>query len=107
VPELLSTSDGAGRGLAVSAEVFTAHNRIREEVFKALEDRLTAVTLWGPGWPGGVDRKMTRVEQVLSPAARAFKRYALAAAGSPCEAIGPTETLLCDPAAVPVERPSG
>ena len=39
---------------------------------------------------------MTRVQHVLSAAARAFKGHALAAAGIACDSVGPTETLLCD-----------
>ncbi len=42
---------------------------------------------------------MTRVQHVLSAAARVFKGHALAAAGKPCEPVESTETLLCDRAA--------
>jgi hypothetical protein len=42
-----------------------------------------------------VNREMTRVQHVLSAAARAFKGYALAAAGIGCDSVDPTETLLC------------
>ena len=41
---------------------------------------------------------MTRVQHVLSAAARIFKGHALAAAGIPFTSVDPTETLLCDPA---------
>ncbi|OBA73189.1 hypothetical protein A5641_06000 [Mycobacterium sp. 1554424.7] len=96
--------DGAGpdltwsrsQSLAVSAEAFTADPLVRQKVLASLGDRLTEVALWGDGWPLGVDRAMTRTQHVLSAAARRFKGYALAAAGLPCESVGPTETLLCD-----------
>jgi hypothetical protein len=96
VLEFLSAADGTGRILAVSADVFTADVRVREEVLKALDHHLTEVAMWGQGWPVGVNRTMTKVQYVLSPAARVFKGYALAAAGTPCDSIEPTETLLCD-----------
>ncbi len=96
VAELLSTEDGTGRTLAVSAEVFAADGAVREQVFNALNHRLTEVALWGQGRPPGVNRTMTRVQHVLSAAARVFKGHALAAAGKPCEPVESTETLLCD-----------
>lgn len=91
-PGMVSTS----QSLAVSGDVFTADARIREKLLKALDHRLTEVALWGDGWPLRVNRGMTRVEHVLSAAARVFKGHALAAAGMPCDSIAPTETLLCD-----------
>ncbi len=84
------------QGLAVSAEAFTADARIRDKVLESLGDRFTEVALWGEGWPLGVSRAMTGAQHVLSAAARKFKGYALAAAGIPCAAVDPTETLLCD-----------
>jgi hypothetical protein len=39
---------------------------------------------------------MTRVQYVLSAAARVFKRQALTAAGITCETVDSTETLLTD-----------
>jgi hypothetical protein len=94
--ELVSTPSDTGRSLAVSAEAFTADVRIREQVFKALDHHLTEVALWGEGWPAGVNRTMTKVQHVLSPAARVFKGCALAAAGTASDSVDPTETLLCD-----------
>lgn len=95
--ELISAASRMpGHSLAVSAEVFTGDVRIRERVFNALDNQLTEVALWGEGWPVGVNRTMATVQHVLSPAARAFKGYALAAAGSPCASVDPIETLLCD-----------
>jgi hypothetical protein len=85
--------------LAVSAEVFTADERIRETVLKARNDRLTEVALWGDGWPPAVNRGMARVQHVLSAAARRFKRHALVAAGICCHTVDPTEMMLYDMAA--------
>jgi hypothetical protein len=84
------------RGLAVSAEAFTADARVRDKVLESLYDRSTEVALWGDGWPPGVDRGMTRAQHELSAAARRFKGHALAAAGIACHSVDPTETLLCD-----------
>ncbi|MHA7651129.1 hypothetical protein ACX9NE_20625 [Mycobacterium sp. ML4] len=86
------------QGLAVSVEVFTADDRVRALVRKAIASRLTEVALWGEGWPLGVDRGLTRTHYALSAAACAFKAQALLAAGMPYEAIGSTETLLTDSA---------
>jgi len=94
--------DTTGQSLAVSAEAFTADARVRDRVLKSLDDRLTEVALWGDGWTPGVSRAMTRVQHVLSAAARTFKGHALAAAGIDCGAVDPTETLLCD-ASAPVD----
>ena len=94
--DLASATGSTSQSLAVSADVFTTDAGIREKVLKALDHRLIEVALWGDGWPLGVDRGMTRVQHVLSAAARVFKGHALAAAGSPCDSIAPTETLLCD-----------
>jgi hypothetical protein len=93
--DLESAMGSTSQSLAVGAEVFTADVRVRDKVLKALDNRLTEVALWGDGWPLGVNREMTRVQHVLSAAARAFKGYALAAAGIGCDSVDPTETLLC------------
>lgn len=85
-----------GQSLAVSAEAFTADPRVRDTVLRSLDDRLTEVALWGEGWPLGVNRATTRVQHVLSAAARSFKGYALAAAGIADAPISPIESLLCD-----------
>jgi hypothetical protein len=87
------------QSLAVSAEAFAADAGVRQKVLGALDDRLTEVALWGDGWPLRVDRGMTRVQHVLSAAARAFKGQALTAAGIYCGAVESVEELLCDPAA--------
>lgn len=89
------------QSLAASAEAFTGDARIREKVLEAVDNRVTEVALWGDGWPLEMDRGMTRMQHVLSAAARVFKRQALAAAGIPCASVDPTETLLSDVAACP------
>jgi hypothetical protein len=95
--EFVPTAMGStSQTLAVSAEAFTADERVREKVLKSLDDRLTEVALWGDGWPLGVNRGMTSAQHVLSAAARKFKGYALAAAGFPGTPVEPTETLLCE-----------
>ena len=85
--------------LAVSAEVFATDGRIRETVLKAVNHRVTEVALWGEGWPLTVSRGMARVQHVLSSAAMIFKGHALAAAGSGCGTVNPTEQMLYDMAA--------
>ncbi len=95
--ELASTAmDPANQSLAVSAEVFRTDVGVRKKVLQALDDRSTEVALWGDGWPLRVNRGVTRVQHVLSAAARAFKGHALAAAGIPCHSVDPAEALLCD-----------
>jgi hypothetical protein len=103
-PRILATStECAARGLAVSADIFAADGRIRKEVLAALDHWMTEVTLWHEDWPLNVGHRTTTVQHVLSGAARAFKRHALAAAGLPGEA-GPTETLRSDmKASLPVD----
>jgi hypothetical protein len=95
--EFVATAMGsATQTLAVSVEAFSADARVRDKVLKSLDTRLTEVALWGDGWPLGVNRGLISAQHLLSTAARKFKGYALAAAGIPCDSVGPTETLLCD-----------
>jgi hypothetical protein len=82
-------------GLAVSAEVFASDVRIQQELLKALDRRMTEVTLWHDGWPLAIGHRTTTVQHVLSGAARAFKRHALAAAGISCP-VDPIEILRSD-----------
>jgi hypothetical protein len=84
------------QSLAVCAEVYAADARVRDRVLQARGHRLTEVALWGDGWPLEMNRGMSKVEYVLSAAARVFKRQALTAAGIPCQAVDSTETLLSD-----------
>jgi hypothetical protein len=95
-PRMLSAStECSARGLAVSADMFASDARIRQEVLAALDRWMTEVTLWHDDWPLNVGHRTTTVQHVLSGAARAFKRHALAAAGIP-GLVGPTETLRSD-----------
>lgn len=89
------STEHAARGLAVSAEMYAADARIKQAVLSALDRWMTEVTLWHDDWPLAVGHRTTPVQHVLSSAARAFKRHALAAAGIP-GTVGPTETLLSD-----------
>ena len=102
--QILSTStECAARGLAVSADIFAADARIRQEVLTALDRWMTEVMLWHDDWPLAVGHRTTTVQHVLSGAARAFKHHALAAAGIP-GTVGPTETLRSDmKASLPVD----
>lgn len=102
--QILSAGTGCvARGLAVSAEMFAADVRIRQEVLNALDRGMTEVTLWHDGWPLAVGHRTTTVQHVLSGAARAFKRHALTAAGI-SGSVGPTETLRSDTkACLPVD----
>jgi hypothetical protein len=86
------------QGLAVSAEAFAADTTVQTRVLNALNHRSTEVALWGENWPPEVNRGVTKVQHVLSGAARVFKGCALAAAGIDCAAADSTETLLRDPA---------
>jgi hypothetical protein len=98
-----ASSECAARGLAVSAEMFASDQRIRHEVLRALDRRMTEVTLWHDDWPLAVGHRTTTVVHVLSGAARAFKRQALTAAGV-SDTVGPTETLRSDmKACLPVD----
>ncbi len=103
-PQLLAGStECAARGLAVSADMFAGDGRIRHEVLTALDRWMTEVTLWHEDWPLNIEHRTATVQHMLSGAARAFKRHALAAAGLPGE-VGPTETLRSDmKASLPVD----
>ena len=93
----------AVHGLAVSAEMFASDLGVRQQVLKALDRWMTEVTLWHDDWPLAVGHRTTAVQHVLSGAARAFKRHALAAAGI-VDTVGPTETLRSDmKACLPVD----
>jgi hypothetical protein len=97
------STEYAARGLAVSADMYAADARIKQAVLSALDRWMTEVTLWQDDWPLIVGHRTTPVQHVLSDAARAFKRHALAAVGIP-GIVGPTETLLSDmKASLPVD----
>lgn len=83
----------AGHSVAVAADVFTTHARVRKNAARALERGLTEVTLWGDNWPPELNRRAEAVQHRLSAAARAFKAHAMTAAGIPSDSIAPTETF--------------
>jgi hypothetical protein len=93
--DLLSMVRSASRGgaLAVSADLLGADARIRGEIVRVLTRGLTEVTVWGTRWPAGLGRQGDSVQHRVSAAARAFKSYALGAAGVSTDAVTPTETL--------------
>ena len=94
--QIAAVSTGcAARGLAVGADMFASDLRVRQQVLKALDRRMTEVTLWHDNWPLAVGHRTTTVQHMLSGAARAFKHHALTAAGI-ADVVGPTETLRSD-----------
>ena len=80
-------------GLAVSARLLAADERIRADVLKVLKRGLTQVTVWGDDWPAEFGRKVDPVQHTLSAAARAFKAHALGAVAAPKDPVTDTETL--------------
>jgi hypothetical protein len=81
--------------VAVAADLFDRHARVRQGVLEALEQGATEVTLWGEGLPAELDESVDSVQHRLSAAARAFKAQALAAANAPDAAVDHTETFRC------------
>ena len=67
--------------LAVPARLFAADQGLRRHVTEALRRGTAEVTMWGPCATADVGYRVDRVQYRLSTAARAFKAYALAAAG--------------------------
>jgi len=88
--------------IAVCAEMFGGHERVRQGVIDALEHSSTEVTLWG-AVPAELDRDVDARQHRLSAAARAFKAQALRAAGAdPAAAAAHVETFRCGPACASV-----
>jgi hypothetical protein len=81
------------QAMAVAADLFASDLRARRGVLKALDQRLTEVTLWGEARSGELDESTDSVEHRLSAAARVFKARALAAAAGPNTPVGFTETF--------------
>jgi hypothetical protein len=79
--------------LAVSADLLATDTRVREEILRVLKRGLTEVTVWGNQWPAELGRQADPVQHRVSPAARAFKSYALVAADVSSASVIPTETL--------------
>jgi hypothetical protein len=79
--------------LAVSADLLATDTRVREEILRVLKRGLTEVIVWGKQWPAELGRQADPVQHRVSPAARAFKSYALVAADVSTDSVTPTETL--------------
>ncbi|MGW0158226.1 hypothetical protein ACWDUN_02790 [Mycobacterium sp. NPDC003323] len=79
--------------LAVSARAFGADADLRGHVTQALERGWAEVTMWGDDALAAPGYSVENVQFRLSPAARAFKAHALAAAGLP-GVVAPTEQFL-------------
>ena len=79
--------------LAVSAELLATDARVRDEIVRMLKRGLTDVVVWGKQWPAELGRQADPVKHRVSPAARAFKTHALAAADVSSASVSPTETL--------------
>lgn len=67
--------------LAVPARLFETDQRLRRHVTGALQRGTAEVTMWGDCATADVGYRVERTQYRLSPAARAFKTHALAAAG--------------------------
>ncbi|RAV01556.1 hypothetical protein DQP56_07555 [Mycolicibacter senuensis] len=90
--------------IAVCAEMFDGHARVRQGVLDALEHSSTEVTLWGDV-PAELDRDVDIRQHRLSAAARAFKAQALRAAGLDPKGVagsGHIEMFRCGPACASV-----
>lgn len=75
--------------LAVSAAAFGGDAELKRQVARALKQGSAEVTMWGDA-AAEVGYRVDRVQFRLSPAARAFKTHALAAAGL-TDVAAPTE----------------
>jgi hypothetical protein len=81
------------QALAVATDMFGSDLRARQRVLKALDHRLTEVTLWGELRSAELEARTDSVQHRLSDAARVFKAQALAAAATPKASVGCTETF--------------
>lgn len=81
------------QALAVATDLFGSDLRARQGVVKALDHRLTEVTLWGEARSAELDESTYPVQHRLSAAARVFKAQALAAAAASDASVGFTETF--------------
>jgi hypothetical protein len=81
------------QALAVATDLFGSDLRARQRVLKALDHRVTEVTLWGEPRPAELDVSIDSVQHRLSAAARVFKAQALAAAAAPNASVGFIETF--------------
>lgn len=67
--------------MALSAQLFGSDQGLRRHVSGALKRGTAEVTMWGDCATADVGYRVDRTQYRLSPAARAFKTHALAAAG--------------------------
>jgi hypothetical protein len=81
------------QALAVATDMFGSDSRARQRVLKALDHRLTEVTLWGELRSAELEARTDSVQHRLSDAARVFKEQALAAAAASKASVGFTETF--------------
>jgi hypothetical protein len=80
--------------LAVAGDLLDRDPRVKQGVFRALEQGLSDVTVWGQDWPAGLVRTDGEIHHELSRAARAFKYHAVrAASGHEPGFVGGTETF--------------
>jgi hypothetical protein len=91
--------------LAVAADLVHCDAPVRDCVFRALEQGLVELSLWGEPRPEGLELGVGEVRHRLSRAARVFKSHALAAAyGLPAAPVADAETFQCGTIAHPVAR---
>ena len=81
------------QALAVATDLFGSDLRARQGVLKALDHRLTEVTLWGKVRSAELGARTDSIQHRLSDAARVFKAQALAAAAAPDASVGFTEAF--------------
>lgn len=67
--------------LLMSADVYSGQIQARRMFNTAARKQHAEVVMWGGGWPDELDPGIGTVEHRLSTAARAFKAYAMVAAG--------------------------
>jgi hypothetical protein len=81
------------RTVAVAAQLCRTDPAVRACVANLLDRGVAEVRLWGEQRPADLDTRLGTVRHRLSVAARAFKGYALRAAGLPAGAVEATETF--------------
>lgn len=79
--------------VAVSVRSYLAERAVREGVLDCLDNGLTEVAIWGEDLPDELAARVGASCHRVSVAAQAFKSCALAAAGSPGEAVSPIESF--------------
>lgn len=81
------------QALAVATDLFGSDLRTRQRVLKALDHRLTEVTLWGEARSAELEARTDSVQHRLSAAARVFKAQALTAAKAADASVSFTEAF--------------